>query len=196
MKVKDYVLFRIFPVQPASNIIFISTTARKTGSLYAPLIFTVIFTCKSIDVFKGLPSEWERLLDKSGISKDEVKANPQVVIDVLRFYTSMLTSSNAIQDMQVTLIPQQQHLQGSQQTEQTANKRKDSQQQQQQQQQQPTPKPFPRSSSLDKLANTVTAVSAPVVIQDISSPSNVQHHIHISHSSATGYSVSIFIIWT
>jgi len=37
--------------------------------------------------FTGLPMEWKQLLENSGISREEQKANPQVVLDVLDFYT-------------------------------------------------------------------------------------------------------------
>ena len=35
---------------------------------------------------KGLPSEWASLLEVSGISKAEVSAHPQAVLDVLQFH--------------------------------------------------------------------------------------------------------------
>jgi hypothetical protein len=38
--------------------------------------------------FTGLPDEWKRLLDNSGISAKEQAKNPQAVIDVLEFITS------------------------------------------------------------------------------------------------------------
>ncbi|GBG25018.1 Protein kinase, putative [Hondaea fermentalgiana] len=36
--------------------------------------------------FKGLPTEWEDVLKTSGITKDDVQENPEVVLDVLRFH--------------------------------------------------------------------------------------------------------------
>ncbi|KAI8920609.1 kinase-like domain-containing protein [Entophlyctis helioformis] len=40
--------------------------------------------------FQGLPKEWMQLLEHSNISKEEMAENPQVVIDVLGFYTQSL----------------------------------------------------------------------------------------------------------
>jgi len=37
--------------------------------------------------FKGLPDEWKSLLGQSNITGDEMKQNPQAVIDALNFYT-------------------------------------------------------------------------------------------------------------
>ena len=37
--------------------------------------------------FKGLPEQWNQLLGQSKISKEEMKENPEVVLNVLRFYT-------------------------------------------------------------------------------------------------------------
>lgn len=37
--------------------------------------------------FTGLPESWKILLERSGISKQEQSKNPQIVIDVLDFYT-------------------------------------------------------------------------------------------------------------
>lgn len=36
--------------------------------------------------FKGLPNKWRQLLDVSGITRAEVDANPQAVLDVLQFH--------------------------------------------------------------------------------------------------------------
>jgi len=36
--------------------------------------------------FKGLPKEWEEVLKASGISRQDVAANPEEVLDVLRFH--------------------------------------------------------------------------------------------------------------
>ena len=36
--------------------------------------------------FKGLPAEWDTMLSVSGISKAEVSAHPQEVLDVLQFH--------------------------------------------------------------------------------------------------------------
>lgn len=35
--------------------------------------------------FRGLPQEWKDILEKSGISKAETMANPQIVLDLLEF---------------------------------------------------------------------------------------------------------------
>jgi protein-serine/threonine kinase len=34
-----------------------------------------------------MPEAWAKLLQNSGITRDEKKKNPQAVVDVLRFYT-------------------------------------------------------------------------------------------------------------
>ena len=36
---------------------------------------------------QGLPEEWREMLKRSGITKDDVKAHPQHVLDVLQFQT-------------------------------------------------------------------------------------------------------------
>lgn len=44
-----------------------------------------------MDVFifpQGMPEQWARLLQTSNITKSEQKQNPQVVLDVLKFYDS------------------------------------------------------------------------------------------------------------
>ncbi|KAH6576467.1 hypothetical protein BASA61_005266 [Batrachochytrium salamandrivorans] len=41
--------------------------------------------------FQGLPKEWNLLLEQSNISKDEMAQNPQVVIDVLGFFTENMS---------------------------------------------------------------------------------------------------------
>lgn len=35
---------------------------------------------------QGLPKEWQRLINESGISEKERRENPQTMIDVLTFY--------------------------------------------------------------------------------------------------------------
>jgi hypothetical protein len=35
---------------------------------------------------QGLPPEWRAMLDSSGITRAEVAANPQAVLDVLQFH--------------------------------------------------------------------------------------------------------------
>lgn len=40
--------------------------------------------------FTGLPSEWEKLLTASAITKDDYQRNPQAVVEVLQFYTEKL----------------------------------------------------------------------------------------------------------
>ena len=39
--------------------------------------------------FTGLPSEWERLLNTSAITKEDYQKNPQAVIEVLQFYSDI-----------------------------------------------------------------------------------------------------------
>lgn len=36
--------------------------------------------------FKGLPPQWDAMLSASGITRDEVNANPQAVLDILQFH--------------------------------------------------------------------------------------------------------------
>jgi hypothetical protein len=56
-------------------------------------------------IHKGLPPRWQSILNQSGITQEEIKASPQTVIDVLRFYTTMLGSPSAIEDIHMTLTP-------------------------------------------------------------------------------------------
>lgn len=44
--------------------------------------------------FVGLPSEWEKLLTASAITKEEAQKNPQAVIEVLEFYSNQKVGNN------------------------------------------------------------------------------------------------------
>ncbi|KAF2404376.1 Pkinase-domain-containing protein [Trichodelitschia bisporula] len=63
------------------------------GGVSNPTNFThrvhVGFDPKS-GAFVGLPPEWERLLNASAITKEEYQKNPEVVVEVLNFYTENL----------------------------------------------------------------------------------------------------------
>jgi hypothetical protein len=37
---------------------------------------------------QGLPKEWDKVLEDSGITKREREQNPQVIADVMNFYTA------------------------------------------------------------------------------------------------------------
>ncbi len=39
--------------------------------------------------FVGLPTEWERLLNSSAITKEDYKSNPEAVVEVLQFYSEI-----------------------------------------------------------------------------------------------------------
>eukprot|EP00158_Paraphelidium_tribonemae_P005838 Partr_v1_DN27550_c0_g2_i4_m30209 putative p21 protein (Cdc42 Rac)-activated kinase len=55
--------------------------------------------------FTGLPTEWDRLLQGSNISKKEMEENPQAVLDVLRFYTDTMKPSTAIKSVDPATKP-------------------------------------------------------------------------------------------
>lgn len=40
--------------------------------------------------FTGLPAEWQRLLNSSALTKEDMAKNPQAVVEVLQFYTESL----------------------------------------------------------------------------------------------------------
>jgi len=42
--------------------------------------------------FTGLPPEWQRLLNSSALTKDDMAKNPQAVVEALQFYTEALAS--------------------------------------------------------------------------------------------------------
>ena len=44
--------------------------------------------CHRADIIKGLPKEWQRMLQESGISKTEQEKNPQAIIDVVGYWKS------------------------------------------------------------------------------------------------------------
>ena len=54
--------------------------------------------------FVGLPTEWERLLKTSAITKDDYKRNPQAVIEVLEFYSD-ITKRGENPNMYPSLTP-------------------------------------------------------------------------------------------
>ena len=54
--------------------------------------------------FVGLPSEWERLLAASAITKDDYKKHPEAVIEVLEFYSD-ITKRKDNPDMYPSLTP-------------------------------------------------------------------------------------------
>jgi p21-activated kinase 1 len=69
----------------------------KTGRCHPPCSFPPPLPCFFFffllfsshfpaNVPQGLPKEWQRLVNDSGISKQEQEQNPQTVIDVVRFY--------------------------------------------------------------------------------------------------------------
>jgi len=48
--------------------------------------------------FSGLPKEWEVLLKHANISKTDVLANPQQVLDILDFHSEMLHQQEKDED--------------------------------------------------------------------------------------------------
>lgn len=58
---------------------------------------------------QGLPKEWQRLLQESGITKKEQEQNPQAVMDIVAFYSDV--SGGKGEDGVWKKIPQQQQLQ-------------------------------------------------------------------------------------
>ncbi|KAI9296280.1 PBD-domain-containing protein [Neoconidiobolus thromboides FSU 785] len=59
-------------------------------------------------VFTGLPPGWAQILQKSNITKEDYKQNPQAVIDALGFYTGQSTKNIDVDygDKWAGLIPQ------------------------------------------------------------------------------------------
>lgn len=54
-----------------------------------------IDSCSSVcPCVQGMPQQWARLLQTSNITKLEQKKNPQVVLDVLKFFDSTETSNS------------------------------------------------------------------------------------------------------
>ncbi|GAM84178.1 hypothetical protein ANO11243_021710 [Dothideomycetidae sp. 11243] len=45
--------------------------------------------------FTGLPPEWQRLLNSSALTKDDMAKNPQAVVEVLQFYTDTMQKQPA-----------------------------------------------------------------------------------------------------
>lgn len=54
--------------------------------------------------FVGLPTEWERLLNASAITKEDYKKNPEAVVEVLQFYSD-ITNRKDHPDMYPSLMP-------------------------------------------------------------------------------------------
>ena len=54
--------------------------------------------------FVGLPTEWERLLNASAITKEDYKKNPEAVVEVLQFYSD-ITNRKENPDMYPSLTP-------------------------------------------------------------------------------------------
>ncbi len=54
--------------------------------------------------FVGLPTEWERLLNASAITKEDYKKHPEAVVEVLQFYSD-ITNRNENPDMYPSLTP-------------------------------------------------------------------------------------------
>ncbi|PNS18583.1 hypothetical protein CAC42_5122 [Sphaceloma murrayae] len=69
---------------------------RSMGSVSAPTGFThrVHVGFDPINGgFTGLPPEWQRLLNSSALTKDDMAKNPQAVVEVLQFYTDKMQKS-------------------------------------------------------------------------------------------------------
>jgi len=54
--------------------------------------------------FVGLPTEWERLLNASAITKEDYKNNPEAVVEVLQFYSD-ITNRKENPDVYPSLMP-------------------------------------------------------------------------------------------
>ncbi|KAL6713205.1 Protein kinase [Lecanora helva] len=54
--------------------------------------------------FVGLPTEWERLLNASAITKEDYKKNPEAVVEVLQFYSD-ITNRKENPEMYPSLTP-------------------------------------------------------------------------------------------
>ena len=54
--------------------------------------------------FVGLPTEWERLLNASAITKEDYKKNPEAVVEVLQFYSD-ITNRKENPEMYPSLMP-------------------------------------------------------------------------------------------
>ncbi|KAG8627806.1 hypothetical protein KVT40_003679 [Elsinoe batatas] len=66
---------------------------RSMGGVSAPTGFThrVHVGFDPINgSFTGLPPEWQRLLNSSALTKDDMAKNPQAVVEVLQFYTDKM----------------------------------------------------------------------------------------------------------
>lgn len=63
-----------------------SSTGLKISEPYDAVHVTHVGYNFDTGQFTGIPKEWERLLQASGISKSEVEQHPQAVLDVMEFY--------------------------------------------------------------------------------------------------------------
>ncbi|KAI9298885.1 Pkinase-domain-containing protein [Neoconidiobolus thromboides FSU 785] len=61
---------------------------------YNPVHLTHVGFNSDTGEFIGLPKEWQLLLQQAGISKNEQKAHPQAVIDIIGFYTDNAKSKD------------------------------------------------------------------------------------------------------
>lgn len=52
--------------------------------------------CSSTNLAQGLPKDWQRILQASGISKTEQEQHPQTMVDIMRFYAK--NASGAAED--------------------------------------------------------------------------------------------------
>ena len=50
--------------------------------------FLNFLCCSHTSLVQGMPEAWAKLLQNSGISREEKKKNPQAVVDILKFYTN------------------------------------------------------------------------------------------------------------
>src|SRR5690606_11418789 len=66
----------------------------EISSPYNPVHLTHVGINHDTGEFTGLPKEWQQLLQEAGISKQEQKAHPQAVLDIIGFYTDSSKRKN------------------------------------------------------------------------------------------------------
>ena len=85
----------------------ISSSCPGMGGVSAPTNFShrvhVGFDPRN-GQFVGLPTEWERLLNASAITKEDYKKNPEAVVEVLQFYSD-ITNRKENPEMYPSLMP-------------------------------------------------------------------------------------------
>lgn len=66
---------------------FSSEKKSEISSPYNPIHLTHVGYNPETGEFTGLPREWQLMLEQAGISRDEQRAHPQAIMDIIGFYS-------------------------------------------------------------------------------------------------------------